>query len=970
MSEGRRSQNPFLYEPIPYITKRSKSRAPSRTQSAPVSRGPSPYYIPTAVQRWGGVSPYQLTFLKEEMADQVPPRRMSALARTPVKQVDAGVRRDAVGEGEDEDFEAVQRGASAAQRTALEAAQLEAEDQPEGGLDEAPGEELQGAAGGVGQPRARIDISGIEKRSAEEAKLLGTRPRSTVLSRGREVPQPRPATAQGLTSRRRTSEVNTGALKKRRPLETPVKTVPTGPDGSARRVLQLSPNSVFRPIVNAPTTADRTVMEWGEYSPPPLGSRPASGVNTGANTPSRGPSRREVTTPAPARVEGAFTPVNWQTPFLQLQGNLGDEARRQARMEYRERILRDENIRRIEEATEEARDILYQQTLEAAALREEQLLQQQEIAIVNTESMARSRNLNVDMRGPYLEVDRQRRRVEAAARAAGDPDQETERDVISEVSEEMVGGNLYRPFMRLSKVAYRMNDPNTRDDPDVQERNKQHLRRLTTEEVERGLERSLQPHTERLQEAMVRTIGTVVGNLESRILETVEREVGERLKRVEENEQLSSRVHVEKKDEVRVLDVYPPEPGASNEAYQRAIMHSVGVVKVIERTVTFQAQKFNFVYLLCKESNKIASNFGLSKNQQLELIYSHIPPGPVSEILKIEPDLVTLFKIVSTYSTIAVTKQSLEKQINKWKLNISSVEAMNDSIMNLLDLLNKSREDYGIAKPDTHSLFLQVIAQINRSEKLPTAVYDKLFEARLRVHEDDKFWKILQVIGSICHLRLRTERKVTTKAITYVPDSQLEKLTAQVQAIALQAKPDQKQQQPKKEPMQDGQSTEKKKGKKGNFKKRKYGFVTPWPEDKPYLSKSGNALRAEFEEHFREFCHKCGHSKHRAPDCLIYPEKTVILTLCKVCRQGLHEVCKSKRPDLVKKQEKPDPQVKAVQTYQELANLQQQMLLQQQAFYQAQQVSTPGSGSKKKKKDKPSVVANAITVESPDLDSD
>jgi hypothetical protein len=62
--------------------------------------------------------------------------------------------------------------------------------------------------------------------------------------------------------------------------------------------------------------------------------------------------------------------------------------------------------------------------------------------------------------------------------------------------------------------------------------------------------------------------------------------------------------------------------------------------------------------------------------------------------------------------------------------------------------------------------------------------------------------------------------------------------------------------------------------------------------------------------------------------------------------------------------------VKAVQTYQELANLQQQMLLQQQAFYQAQQVPTPGSGSKKKKKDKPSVVANAITVESPDLDSD
>ena len=87
-------------------------------------------------------------------------------------------------------------------------------------------------------------------------------------------------------------------------------------------------------------------------------------------------------------------------------------------------------------------------------LREEEVLQQREVAIVNTETMARTRNLNVDMRGPYLEVDWQRRRVEAAVRALGEPYPEAEREEASEVSEELGGGNLYRPFMRLGKIAY------------------------------------------------------------------------------------------------------------------------------------------------------------------------------------------------------------------------------------------------------------------------------------------------------------------------------------------------------------------------------------------------------------------------------------------------------------------------------------------------------------------------------------
>ena len=76
--------------------------------------------------------------------------------------------------------------------------------------------------------------------------------------------------------------------------------------------------------------------------------------------------------------------------------------------------------------------------------------------------------------------------------------------------------------------------------------------------------------------------------------------------------------------------------------------------------------------------------------------------------------------------------------------------------------------------------------------------------------------------------------------------------------------------------------------------------MEPYP-DKAYLNKSGNSLSQEFEQHFKDHCYKCGHISHRGEDCRIYKSDTAILSLCEVCRQGLHNECKSKRPDLVKK---------------------------------------------------------------------
>ncbi len=78
----------------------------------------------------------------------------------------------------------------------------------------------------------------------------------------------------------------------------------------------------------------------------------------------------------------------------------------------------------------------------------------------------------------------------------------------------------------------------------------------------------------------------------------------------------------------------------------------------------------------------------------------------------------------------------------------------------------------------------------------------------------------------------------------------------------------------------------------------KPSFVKPWPENIAYVGKNGNNLTKEFEQWFKNHCHRCSHSSHLAEKCRTYTDKSTILTLCKRCRQGLHDNCKRKRPDL------------------------------------------------------------------------
>jgi len=211
----------------------------------------------------------------------------------------------------------------------------------------------------------------------------------------------------------------------------------------------------------------------------------------------------------------------------------------------------------------------------------------------------------------------------------------------------------------------------------------------------------------------LKTIGTVMGTLETRILETIDQSIGQRLKRVEENEKLSAKVHTEKKDEVLVNLVYAPEPGAPDEDYKKALQAAYTGVKTIERTTSFQQDKFNFIYILCKESNKIANNFNLSKTQQMRLIMAMIPPCETFEFLSLmAPDLKELFKLVSAFATNSATKQAIERDINAWRLPHSSSDEINMALVTLFTLLDKNREDYNNAPVRAIDLYKRCIEVI------------------------------------------------------------------------------------------------------------------------------------------------------------------------------------------------------------------------------------------------------------------
>jgi hypothetical protein len=423
---------------------------------------------------------------------------------------------------------------------------------------------------------------------------------------------------------------------------------------------------------------------------------------------------------------------------------------------------------------------------------------------------------------------------------------------------------------------------------------------------------------------------------------TLARDILNRLARLEENERLTSRVSTEKKDQIFPNLTYP-DRDADEELVRRANVALQASIKSVERRVVYLKDPYNWIMWVALEANKVRAVHRLSKEQQRELVINTIPSSdPDHAYFCMADNLDDLYQVISVLATQILTISDLEKAINSWTLDNSTTNNMYKSLTSLMDLLQRSMEHRNRDQPvELPELFRQAITRIQRDPNLPSFINTKLNEARLRIRDVDKLPELNQILlGSLnayIGMKPKNDKRSANNAMPKNSKIQHSKVFAleyapiQVSSPVLhdscappkgqqshgnkgkpkvnssgnaQKQPQQPQQQQKpqnqgNQPMVDGTGKPpgNGKGKPKKFTKipSKYKFVQPWPEDKPYLSKAGNALSKECEDHFNGYCFRCGHSSHTGDTCRIYPDKTVYITLCAVCRQGFHDSCKSKR---------------------------------------------------------------------------
>jgi hypothetical protein len=221
---------------------------------------------------------------------------------------------------------------------------------------------------------------------------------------------------------------------------------------------------------------------------------------------------------------------------------------------------------------------------------------------------------------------------------------------------------LTAPIGKMTKVLSRVNKRN----PDSREReeNDQLIGDITDRSIRDAFRKSLRPDEEAIEQRLTSVLSQYLGEVEKKINERIDDEVLYRVGRIEDNERLSTRAAVEKKDTLMPNFDYPTS-SASNEVLIKAISQMNQRVKVIEKGTTFAGDPFHFAQCVAIESNIVAREYLLSKKQQMDIILSLLP-NSVTEynVLELNTTLEGLLATISTFSTHIMTMPALEKAIN------------------------------------------------------------------------------------------------------------------------------------------------------------------------------------------------------------------------------------------------------------------------------------------------------------------
>jgi hypothetical protein len=394
------------------------------------------------------------------------------------------------------------------------------------------------------------------------------------------------------------------------------------------------------------------------------------------------------------------------------------------------------------------------------------------------------------------------------------------------------------------------------------------------------------------------------------------------------------------------LDEYPTVD-ASPTIYRQAPSALLNLIKNIGtiKGLTIAKDSYSYILEVALASNVISNQYILSESQQFSLLLDSLPANSAEfSVLNCCGNLEDLFETISTFAPSIPTQRELENKIVSWKLDYRSVAHLNKSLSDLISWV----EDVSDSELRTIDIYHHVIGRILQ-EKLNSRILHNLQEIRLKITEQDRIADLVQML--LCPLKqLIPKNEHVTKnfqkteyissnntsndivssprAIAYMQDPNtlmqvsyyppgyippsVNTVNTQEKKVGKYAERNRKRRERKALERQVNAVTQQRTGQtqqtmssvpkttvaipeKPNDLPKLKKFVDPWPENKPYLNKSGNALSAEFEKPFEAFCYKCGHFSHKGQDCRIYPDSTAVLTLCSKCRQGLHDECKSRR---------------------------------------------------------------------------
>jgi len=449
-------------------------------------------------------------------------------------------------------------------------------------------------------------------------------------------------------------------------------------------------------------------------------------------------------------------------------------------------------------------------------------------------------------------------------------------------------GGLIEMFTHLGKPINTLLDPELSRNPEQLARGRLHLEQIKPSSVDNAV---------RQEKAYKEVVEVVRGLMRTVHLHDVS------IRNLSSEPHMRVLAHINKASRV---SPNPPESYPTLDAPDDVYIKSIGQLnlglKTLEKHIAFKETPYNFALAVACESNSIASNFGLSKIQQLHLILSALPRTSTvyQEIFLFNNNLEAVFDFLSTNSSTLLTKSDIESKIEAWSLNTADMDKLAETVGNLkilfLQIQNKPVEEV-----DQRQLYLQIVMRIRR-ERLPSFILRNLEEARILIENETDplrlFSTLMSAIRPIVGIKLRGGSNHNFSSGNGNYSKKIERENSK------------RNNEPKKTRKVDrGRSESRNRDKDSNGRKnnnnkpdrgRSYGrnksrYVQPWPQGKPYRNSSGNKLTRELEEHFRGFCFRCGIAGHNANNCRIYSDKTPVLTLCDICNSGFHRQCKNKK---------------------------------------------------------------------------